>query len=297
MLKKWLLSTSILLPAIVVLAKFTSFFAIMPEVASTSLSGSYWQSLVPGRADFLPTLLSGGQLAAVGPVLVVFVVCWYLFIRRSNSITIRQVAAKSRDIHDWLQKWSHSEEFGPPRGGASIVDRARIVFRRLDRLLSTVDPRRRTILYVVKLMLWYWPYARKIIIYQMVEDDIDPPFEDWPSPAGGLQEMVPGQARVLDAALDFAAAFTNGGMAHVGHYYMYHAIWGLFLGCGLGIILGGFAAMLTIGWLGPGAGLYLSSFSLAAVAGIVPAKVWQLLPRNTGADTASPPSPTQHRPS
>ena len=276
MLRKWFLTTSVSLVIVLLLASFNAF-SILPGFLSTSLNKHYWQEVVPGQRDFLAKVLSGGLLAAAVPVLGIFAGCWHLLVHRSNNLTIRRVAERSEKIHNWLEEWANPDPWKLPHNLEYATNHARDAIRKLDRLLSTQDPKKRSIFYVLKLVCWYWPYASQITVYQADDEEIDPPLETWPIPADCVPAIGKEDSEILKGAVEFSRLFVNGAMAYVGHYYMYYAIWGSFIGGGLGVLVGGLLTLLVISLIGRWMGLIFSSLAVAMILGAATAWFWNFV--------------------
>lgn len=269
LVRKIILSTAAAFLIATPLVCFTDILAPFPYVGPV-LASSFWHVLSSSSES---SSNPGVPLIAfAGPICIVFMLFWYLWIQRNKRESILAVVARAQDVHKWLRTWAQAPEEQSQGDLKAIRLKAQRLFRRLDRLVSLEDSRKWHSWYTVYLALFYPFNASKIMAFSDVR--VEPPAECWPTPVEASDGLDSDECELLEHAMEFSGDFTDGAKASTGLNLMLHTIVGGTMGLVLSVIVGGALSMGLTHNLGVRAGQILFCLTFALAVGLLAGYCW-----------------------
>jgi len=284
---------SVLVAAVVLLplVYFTDILTGFPSIDLSVVDLGYWKSLEGHpQAPAVLTVL----LVFAGPILIFFLLMWYLWLQRNKEQVMLAIYAKAMDVHAWLEGWARVPESELPERAKTVPPRARKLFRRLDRLLSMQHRRNWRLWYSLYLVLFYFFNASKLTAFREVR--VEPPPEDWPTPQSFTRGHREAELDVVKNAIEFTSAFVDGAKAWTGLEFLLHTMNCCVFGGIMATILGGIIAVAIMANTALWTRQLLLALTLSVGAGLVIAYLWQRIANVTermrgGADTAKTQTP------
>ena len=252
------------------IASFTDFFATIPGVDISRLTESYWDMLKQNPE--LGSLYTSILLFA-GPIILSFLIFWYLWIQRDKEEVMLAIYARAMDVHQWLQKWTEVTQADYPKEYKAITLKARRTFKKLDRLLLMENRKNWRWWYSVYLTYFYFLNGPKLSAFREIK--VDPPSEHWPTPEDLSNGFDRRDLKIAKNALDFSSAFTDGAKAWAGHEFMYHTLFGSIFTGMMAVIAGAACVLLTLRCTGAWSRSVLVSLTCSLILGWLIGYFWQ----------------------
>ena len=207
---------------------FTNVLAYIPGPDLSLATRRYWQDLArnPDNAG-----LSTVMFIYAGPMIIIFLVFWFLWLRKNLQEILLAAYARSFDIHAWLQKWADLSPAELPPGMKNLSRQAQRILKNLDRLVVMANSGIWSWWYCGYLPVFYIFHAPKIAAYSDVR--IEPPPKLWPAPESLARSDDRDDLALAKNALDFSRCFTDGVKAWTGLEFLLHSLTGAVL---LGIL-------------------------------------------------------------
>ena len=261
-----LVAAAVLLP----LAYFTDILTGLPSIDLSVVDVSYWKSL---EGTPQPPAVLTLVLVFAGPILIFFLLLWYLWLQRNKEQVMLAIYAKAMDVHAWLQEWALAPQSELPERARTVASRAGKIFRKLDRLLSMQHRRNWRLWYSLYLVLFYFFNASKLSAFREVR--VEPPPEEWPPPDSLATGASRDQVDLVENAVAFSDSFVDGAKAWTGLEFFLHTMIGCVFGGMLAAILGGATAVAIVANTGPWTRELLLALTFSVGAGFVASYLWQ----------------------
>jgi len=260
-----LVAAAVLIP----LVCFTDLLAAVPGVNLSVLTKSYWTAL---RDNPKSSADLGAAVAFLGPILVFFLLFWYLWLQRNKEEVMLAVYARAMDVHAWLKGWVEASPDELPERLRSAAPKARRLFKKLDRLLSMAERANWRLSYSLYLVVFWFSNGPKVQAYRGVR--VKPPPADWPAPSG-LAHARPEEVEIAKNALEFSEDFVDGAKAWTGMEFLLHTTVGGVFGGIMATILGWAASVAVMAAIGPVSHRILAALGPAIIVGLVAGYVWE----------------------
>jgi MFS family permease len=267
------LAAAVLLPV----SFFTDVLADVLGAALSSLGEGYRASL---EANPKPLVVLSVTLVFGGPILIFFLLFWYLWLQRNKQQVMLAIYAKAMDVHGWLERWTQVPQDGLPSQLKSLAPKALKSYRKIDRLLAMQHKRNWRCWYSLYLVLFYFFNAPKLSAFREVR--VEPPPEEWPDPHLLTGSASGNQVDIARNAVAFSESFADGAKAWTGHEFLMHTLIGTVFGGLMAGILGGVLVLFIIRNTGPWTSQLLVGLTFSVAVGLVAAYFWQRIASMSG---------------
>jgi len=268
--KKVILSTLVIFVILTPLAYFTDLFTgILQSMGAELVKTTENADSANASSAIAPVAVA---IVFAGPILILFLVFWHLWIQRNKKEVVLAIVARAKDVHDWLRAWAEAKNELLPGELRDIPTKAGRIFKKLDRVVSLDDKRNWHWWYSLYLASFYFSNAPTMKIFRDLKTD--PPTELWPRPEDAVGGLDADDSKLLKNALEFSSGFADGAKAYTGLRLMMHTVVGSTMGLVLSVIVGGLLVLALIHNLGSWVGILLSSLTFSLVIGLISGFFW-----------------------